>query len=402
MKTRKLALILLFVVLALIVTGCWNRREMNDLAIAIAIGIDKSGKQFRLSAQVVDPGEVAAKKGGGTRTPVTMYQATGNTIFEALRKMTTVAPRKIYMSHVRMLSIQEDVAKEGIGKVLDFMSRDHEVRTDFFIVIAKDTSAANTLKILTHLESIPANQMFSSLQTSEQAWAPAVTVTLDKLIADIVSEGKHPVVTGLRIRGEQKIGESKRNVEEIASPAQLQYSGLAVFNNDKLIGWLNEEQSKGYNYIIDKVKSTVGVVACPNGGKASIEVVRSKTEVKGKLMNGKPRMDVNVRIEANVGEVECSMDLTKTKTISELENSTEKRAQSIIKMTIEKVQEKYKVDIFGFGEAISRYHPKYWKKVKGEWDRIFVDLPVHVNVDVKIRRLGTVGNSFLEEMKKKE
>ncbi len=398
----KLALLLIFVVLPLFVTGCWNRRELNDLAIAVAIGIDKAGNQFRVSAQVVDPGEVAVKKGGGARTPVTMYQTTGNSIFEALRKMTTVSPRKIYLSHLRILAIQEDVAKDGIGKVLDFMSRDHELRTDFFIVIAKNTSAANTLKILTHLESIPANQIFSSLQSSEKAWAPTIAITLNKLIADIVSEGKHPVVTGLRIKGDQEIGPNKKNVEEIASPAQLRYSGLAVFNKDKLIGWLNEEESKGYNYIVDNVKSTVGVAECPEGGKFSVEVVRSKTEVKGKLKNGKPRIDVKIRAEVNVGEVECSMDLTKTKTIAELENIGKEKVQSFIEKTIEKVQEKYKVDIFGFGETMHRSNPKYWKKVKGEWDRIFVDLPVDVNVDVKIRRLGTVSNSFLEEMKKKE
>lgn len=399
---RKPVLFFLLVVLLIFVTGCWNRRELNDLAIAVAVGIDKAENHYRLSVQVVDPGEVAAKESGGTRTPVTTYQATGENIFEALRKMTKVAPRKIYLSHLRMLVIDEEVARDGIGKVLDFMSRDHELRTDFFIVVTKDTNAANTLKVMTHLESIPANQMFSSLKTSEKAWAPSVAITLNELIADIVSEGKHPVITSLRIKGDQEIGKTKKNVEEIVSSAQLRYSGLAVFKKDKMIGWLNEEESKGYNYILDNVKSTISIVACPEGGKVSLEVIRSKSEVKGKLVSGKPRMNVNIRIEANVGEVKCFIDLTKAKTITELESAMEKKVQSIIEDTVEKVQKEYKSDIFGFGEVIHRSEPKYWKKVKSEWDRIFVSLPVHVDVDVKIRYLGTVSNSFLEEMKKRE
>ncbi|WP_235550876.1 Ger(x)C family spore germination protein [Paenibacillus sp. Soil787] len=218
----------------------------------------------------------------------------------------------------------------------------------------------------------------------------------------MVSEGKHPVVTGLRIKGEQEIGESKKNMEEIASPAQLQYSGLAVFKKDKLIGWLNEEESKAYNYVVDHVKSTVGVFACPEGGKFALEVIRSKTEVKGKLESGNPRIDVNVRTEVNVGEVECKIDLTKTKSIEELEKVAEQKAREFIEQTIHHVQKKYKVDIFGFGEVIHRSEPKYWEKAKDDWDQIFVNLPVHVNVDGKIRHLGTVSNSFLEEMKKKE
>jgi spore germination protein KC len=399
---RKPILSLLSVIVLLFVAGCWNRRELNDLAIAVALGIDKSGDQFLVSTQVVDSGEVAAKKGGGTRTPVTLYQATGRTIFEAFRKMTAIAPRKIYSSHLRILVIQEEVAIDGIGKVLDVMTRDHEFRSDFFVAIAKNTSAVNTLKILTHIESIPANQLFSALKTSEKAWAPTVAVTLDQLIADIVSEGKNPVVTGLQLKGDQGIGESKENVELIASPAQLKYSGMAVFKDDKLVGWLNEEESKAYNYILDNVKSTVGVISCPGGGKASLEVLRSHTSVKSKLQNGNPRIFVNVRSEVNVGEVQCSVDLTKTGTIAELERIAEKEVRRFIETTIDKVQEKYKVDIFGFGEAMHRSNPRYWKSVKNEWDRVFSITPVDVNTDVKIRQLGTMSNSFLEEMKKKE
>lgn len=44
------------------VTGCWNRRELNELAIAVGMGIDKSGDQYEVSVQVVEPSEVAGKK----------------------------------------------------------------------------------------------------------------------------------------------------------------------------------------------------------------------------------------------------------------------------------------------------------------------------------------------------
>ena len=60
---------------------------------------------------------------------------------------------------------------------------------------------------------------------------------------------------------------------------------------------------------------------------------------------------------------------------------------------------KYDVDIFGFGEAIYRADPKYWNKNKNNWKEQFVDLPVHVKADVKIRRLGTVSDSLLQKTK---
>ena len=393
MKRRFIILGILIAIL-IVSTGCWNRRELNDLAIELAMGIDKYGDQYRLTSQVVDPGEVAARAGGGARTPVITYQATADNPFEARRKMTTISPRKIYASHIRVVVISEKLARKGISGILDYLSRDHEHRTDFFIVVAKGTSAENALKILTPLEKIPANKLFSSLDTSEKTWAPTVGVTLDELISDIVSKGKQPVLTGLQVKGNQEIGESKENVEKLGTPSQLQYSGIGVFKEDKLIGWLNEKESKGYNYITDNVKSTVGHVTCPNGGEIALEVMNSNTNVKGKVKHGNPQIDIDTNLELNVGTVDCKIDLMNTKTIAELEKRVGQKTKSTIEQAINAVQEKYQVDIFGFGEVIRRSDSTYWKKVKNNWDEEFVDLPVHVKTNVKIRRVGTIGESL--------
>lgn len=397
---RKLFMLGILILVLAVNTGCWSRRELNELAIEVAMGFDKAGDQYRITSQVVDPGEVAAKEGGTGRTPVITYQATADTPFEARRKMTTMSPRKIYSAHIRMVVIGEELARDGIENFLDFLSRNYEHRADFFIVVAKGTSAENVLKILTPLEQIPANELFDSLKTSERAWAPTSGVTIHDLISDLVSKGKHPVLTGLKVKGSQEIGESKENVEKMDTPTQLQYTGLGVFKEDKLIGWLNETESKGYNYIMDNVKSTVGHISCPKGGKAVLEVIRSKANMKGKVKKGKPEVDVEIRLEANVGEVECKdLDLTKTKTINEMEARSAEKIKEFAEKTIKKAQKKYKADIFGFGEAIHRADPKFWKQVEKNWDQEFPNLPVNVKVDFKIRRTGTVGQSFLKEQK---
>ncbi|WP_372632176.1 Ger(x)C family spore germination protein [Cohnella sp.] len=395
---RQIVLGMLILVLT-VNAGCWNRRELNEIAIGVAMGFDKSGDKYRITSQVVDPGEVAAKEGGTGHTPVITYHATADTLFEALRKMTTMSPRKIYSSHVRMVVIGEELARDGIERFLDFLTRDHELRADYFFVVAKGTTAENVLKTFTSLDKIPANELFDSLKTSEKAWAPTSSVTLHDLISDLVSKGKHPVLTGLKVKGSQKTGESKENVERIDTPTRLQYSGLGVFKKDKLIGWLNEEESKGYNYVMGNVRSTVGDVRCPQGGKVVMEIIRSKVDRKGKVTNGKPEVDVDIRLEANVGEVECrNLDLTQTSTINELEEKSEQIIKEFIEKTIKKAQKKYKADIFGFGEAIRRADPHFWRTVEKTWDQEFVELPVNIKIDHKIRRTGTVGQSFLKAL----
>lgn len=396
---RNLLLLFLAVVLLITATGCWNRRELNTLAIAVGLGIDRAGDNYKVSVQVVNPGEAASRKGESTRSPVVLYRSTGSSIIEAMRKMTKESPRNIYSSHVRVVVIGESLAREGIGEVFDFMSRDHEFRTDFYIVVARDDEASNLLSIMTSLEKIPSVELFDSLETSEKTWAPTVKVTLDKLISSLTAEGKHAVLTGVKATGDVEAGKTEENITSLVQKSRLKSVGLAVFKGDKLIGWLDDIESKAYNYITDNVKNTIGYSRCPKGGRFSVEVIRSETIVKGKLVGGEPAIDVNIRSEGNVGEVACRIDLTKANTIETLETIGEETIKEFIEATIKRVQKQYKVDIFGFGEVFHRAEPKVWKKIRGKWDAQFADLPVNVNVDLKIRRLGTINNSFLEELK---
>jgi spore germination protein KC len=243
--------------------------------------------------------------------------------------------------------------------------------------------------------------MFDTLKVSEKAWSATSSVTLDDLIADLVSDGKQPVLTGIEafIKGNEEAALSKRNEEMIDSPARLLFDGLAVFDKDKLIGWLNEKQGRTYNAVTNKVKSTVVNISCPKEGKAVLQLLKSKAKVKGKVKNGKPEIDIEFQREYNVGEIECNIDLTKPETIDKLQKIEEQRATKMFEQSIKQVQEEFEVDIFGFGEAVHRADPKAWKKLSKNWDKEFEELPVNIKVEAKIRRIGTVGNSFLEELK---
>jgi spore germination protein KC len=347
---------------------------------------------------VVDPGEVSISARGGGRAPVTTYDEKGKHLFEAVRRMTTVSPRKLYWSHLQMLVISEEVAKDGLNNILDFFTRDNEFRKDFYIVVSKNIQAKEILRNLTSIEKIPAHKMRSSLETSERAWAPTVAIQLDELISSLTSDGINPILTGISIHGNGPKGESVENVQRIQPFARLKYKNIAVFKKDKLIGWLNENESKGYNYIMNNVRSTVGHIPCEKKGELVVEIIRSKTKIKGRVVNGKPKIDILVSSEANIGEVSCHVDLTKPDAITQLEKNTDKVNVDTVKNAINKAKE-LGVDVFGFGEVIHRTDPKAWKSLKNNWDEEFVQVPVTIHSEFKIRRTGAVNQSFLQQEK---
>lgn len=380
-----------------LLTGCWSKKELNELAIATSLGIDKTEDGYLVSVQILNPGELAGKSSTG-RTEVVRFMKTGETIFEALRKLSMDAPRKIYVAHLREVVFGEEIAKEGIGKALDFISRDHEMRTDFFITVAKGSSASDILNVQTALAKVPADKLFYALENSEKNYAPTKAVKLDELINSIVSTGKEPVLTGIYEYGDPEYGSSFDNVTNVSPETGLRIDFLGVFKKDKLIGWLNEKESKGFNYITDNIESTVVNVPVEEG-QVSIDTIRSQTKVKGEIKKGKPKITISITSEGNISGVESKIDLSKPEKIDVLNEKYKNDIKEQVEAAIKKVQEDYKSDIFGFGEAIHRADPKAWKRLEKNWDEEFANLDVTVNVKAEIRRLGTITESFQKETK---
>lgn len=373
---------------------------MNELAVSVAMGLDKKGNQILVSHQIVNPGAIAAKGGAASSdAPVTLFHEMGRGIQEVGRKLTTSSTRKVYTGQLQMLIISEELAKEGLSDVLDHISRDHQYRRDFFLVISKGTKAENILKVYTPIDRIPANKMNRSLDISARAWGETAVVSLDQFMSDVIGKGKEAVLTGIQMNGKQALGETKENVQQIDPSTDLRFKGLAVFKKDRLVGWLNEEASKGYNYTQGEITSTPVVFPCPQGKKnISVEVLRTQEETQFKEINGKPKIDVKISLEGNVSDAQCAIDLSKPETIAQLEKLTAKEIKKTIATALKAAQEKYKSDIFGFGDVINRTNPKYWERVQKDWDQAFSELQVNVEVKADIRRVFLTKKSFRERM----
>lgn len=308
--------------------------------------------------------------------------------------MSTFSPRRFYGAHLRMVVIGEDAAKDGLIKITDFFSRKSEFRTDFYIAVAKGTTAENVLKVLTPIEQIPANSLFYSLKNSEVRWAPSLGISLHQLITDLTYDGREPVLTGIRIVGEQKAGQTLKNIEASAPNTLLQYVGLAMFKGDTLVGWLTPEESKGVTYIRDKVENTIAIVPCSDGdGLASLEVEHAEASVKGTVKNGTPKITVELQLEAIVGEVQCAINFNERTSFIRLEQNANKVLHNLVTASIQKAQE-YQTDVFGFGETIYQSYPAYWKKNKQNWDEIFANMQIDVKVNTKIKSTGRIQNPY--------
>lgn len=379
-------------------TGCWDREELNEIGIILALAIDKDKDNVRITTQVVVPSEVASKSANSSGLPVTLYQASGRSLHEAIEKISQISPRTPYLSHIRVLVFSEQIAHEGIFDTLEALLREPAARPDFYVLVARHTTAASILNVMTPLDRIPANKLYNSLQLSSKSWAPTLTATSDQLMEGMVDEGIEPVITGVQIRGNASTGGSRKNLDTLIPSAQLVFAGIGAFKNDKLIGWMNDDLSKGYNYITDNVKSTVGHVNCINGkGVLTMTILRSDTHMSARMIDNKPVIDIKVTNTNVIDANECTESLTDN--LKAYEKAAEDVLVTLMENSVRNAQKNFKADIFGFGQAIDRDHHAVWQQLSKDWGSQFASLRVNYKAEVNIKRIGTFDDSIKDKLK---
>lgn len=408
MMKRKGIFLLTIMTMTLILTSCWSKKELTDLAIVAAMGIDKTKDgRYHITLQIINPGNVAGgmQGGGGAQSPpITIYSASGDNLVEASRRASGRISRRLYYAHTNLVVVGEKLAKEdGIDTLIDGLDRDPEFRNTSTLVIANHSSAADLIKTLTPVDKIPANKILKTLEFTQRKWGENVKTSLQEVMKSLESPGRGTVVSGFRLVGNPQQAQKLDNLQESAPEATLRASGIAVLKEGKLVDWLYGKPAIGTVWILDKIQGT-DINIDWKGKKEAIayQTVRQKTSISAQVKNGQPHISVHTRVEGDIGDMEVPVDIKNPKVITKMEQSIGKKIEKDLKMAIERAK-KNRTDILGFGEVIHRTRPNQFKKFKQEWNDVyFPKLEVDITVEAYIRRAGLRNKSFLSGVKENQ
>ena len=156
--------ILLCILILFSLTGCQNYRELNDLAIVSGVSIAKVGKNYELTVEVVNP-KKEQDASSSKETEFVIYKNKSDSIQEAFRRMINEAPKKMYGAQIDILILDESIAKEELGSIIDFFARDPEIRSEFYVLVGRNDSI---LEVITPLEKISSKNILQSLEANNK------------------------------------------------------------------------------------------------------------------------------------------------------------------------------------------------------------------------------------------
>lgn len=359
---KKIFKVLILVFILILLSGCQNYAEINNYAIVSGISIDKGEKNpnnYTVGIQIMN----AKKDEESDNSLITFYKSSGNTIFEALEKITLDSPKELYLGHNEVVVINDELAKETDPlDFLDYFMRESKVEKDSYVMIAKDDKAYDVLKIITPLETIPSRNLKATLSIADTYSGTLVITTIDEFISDLSGTGKDAIIPSVSITGDKEFGASMENIKESDPKSKLKFDTLAFFENNKLKGYLTKNESMGYNFLNSTANKTYINIKCDDENYASLQVLESKLDENIKFKNNKPIVNANIDVKVDLLEYNCKADFIKDeKYIKELEKKASSKIKKYMNEAVKKLYIENKSDALKYG---SKFYEQKYKEMK--------------------------------------
>jgi hypothetical protein len=116
-------------------------------------------------------------------------------------------------------------------------------------------------------------------------------------------------------------------------------------------------------------------------------------KVKAYFKDGKPVIDLDLKLEAEVYVIQSRVDYEDLALAGELESQMEKYVLDSMQHTVKKSQKELKADIFGFGEWMAGNFFTIENFETYNWLSHYPEATVNIAVDVKVRRTGLIFHS---------
>lgn len=387
---------LILLIIPLLLSGCYNYQELNQLAITTALSVDydKDSDNFKIIAQVINPVKEQDAKSSNEPSFIN-YKSEGKSLREAVRLVLLDSPKKLYGSQIQIVVLSENVIGEKLPDVIDFFIREPELRSEFKLIIARDNKALEGITIQTLLDDLSSSNILDSLEKQAEEFGITTVVTLNDLTNMYLNPYLEIVLPSMNVKGDLKKGSEKENLSNTDNETSIKVNTTGVFKNNKFLGYLTGEESRVLNLIRGDIKNTIINMNIEDG---FIVFEPNKIETKVEATVKENTVKITISGLAKVKEITGMADLNSPKEVKKLQEKFNKLIEEMVQSSFTSIREKYNTDVFKFRDIYYKTDYKYFKENQNNWyEDIFPNLKLEVNSQIKLYEKGnTLGGTKYE------
>lgn len=388
-----------FLILLLpLLSGCYNYRELNELGITTAVSIDHKDNNFYVIAEVINPIK-QQDASSSNNSPFVNYNSSSSSLQDAFRKVVLESPRQLYAAQLEIIVLSEEVVNNHLEEVLEYFARDPEARTEIKIIVAKTEDSTKAITLQTLLTSLSSSNIIKSLDLQSKVLGMDYPVTLNELLNMYIDPYLEVVLPSMTLYGNYEIGDEKENITTSSPKAIVKIDGSTITKDNKILGYLDLEESKILNLINGKLKETIikmnyydgYIIFEPNRIKVSREL-----DIKNNIIK------INISGYSKTKEIQSNINLKDPKEVKKLNKALNMELEKKITDTFNSIREKYDTDVFGFQELYYRTNYKYFKENCTNWyEDIYPKIKLEVKANVRLYEKGSTLGGLRYERKNK-
>lgn len=367
----------------LFLSSCWDNKELDTLSIVSAIGLDSSDSPERINL-IVQLGNVksSSKKekdsDKSSDKPVILKENTTN-ILTAIDKMRCQNSRSIFLHQNQIIVLGNELSSKGVADYFDAFLRNNDTRSDVLVFVA-DEKAEDILAASPEFENSSAD-VLARMIGLEKKVSEAFGISVLKFSSNIVSEVTATAIPIVKI----KESENEKN--------KISFSGLAVFQNDTMVGELKDDDVYGFLLLSSGVSGGAFNVALPEGDAAlHIQNVTPQKSVTIS-QDGEITLHATISGDISIGELHGFEDMDLSEVFKLVENASSQKLSDIITNTFETSLE-LNADLFEVGVYMHRHLPKKFDKIKDNWENIYPDVKLDLKLELKLTGTGQISQSL--------
>ncbi|MFC4799733.1 Ger(x)C family spore germination protein [Neobacillus sp. GCM10023253] len=364
----------------ILLSGCWDRNEVNDLALITAAGFDKfADDKIELTVLVYIPkggSNAQAMESNNTGASQTLVRsAVGKTVADAMAKLQEKLPRKIFWGHTDVFLLHEELAKKGIAEHVDFIMRHPTLRERGQIFVSSQ-KAKKLLRLMPPLER-DLSEVLKELSQHKLG----LNITTKKLAQMLLGDSGDCALPWITILPPESKHKPLQTIAYI--------TGTAIFKKDKMVGIIDDSVTRGVLWLRNEILLGVITIKPPKtNGYISVNVLQAQSKLVPKIQNGIWTITLKSESASDIVQNTTNLDVSDPVVVKSLEPLLAKEVEKRIRQARNQVQEKMKADIFGFAEAFHRKYPDVWNKKKNHWNEIYPNVELKFETKSHIRRQG--------------
>lgn len=406
---KKIILIILVTMLMLIMTSCYDAREVTSVSFVQMIGVEQGiSDKWRITVKIasMQNGDDSSSKGSESsqQTQTKTITIDAPSFHGGINLINANMPQKLDFTHAVLMVISEDLAQSGlIGEYITPLIRFREIRRTLNVIVVEGSAQEFVEKTEEFTGGSPSRAVISLLKQGENTgFYPRIS--LNDFYNGIKSTYRQPVLPLGNVHKEESFKEDGRaftmefsNTGEFFAgdtPRKggnsIELLGSALFVDDKMVGKLNGHETRMMMLIRGEFNKGIFTIQDPKSPEWIIPIdtrLSRKPGIKVSIENGLPIIRLEIKTEGDILAIQSGIDYENEKMIIIVEQEMVKYLGEGINRVIRKCQS-LNTDPFNFGRSAVRHFSTIHEWENYNWNEKFKEAKVEVKIDFKVRRTG--------------